>query len=327
MILRQKLKSVRLLYGSVMAAIFVAACLIAGCSGNEEATATISPTSTPIPTEEPLVITDALGQTLSFESAPTKIAAISPTATEMLYLAGGTSILRDRASNFPDEVMAVPDVGSAYNPSIEMIVAERPDLVIIEALTQARFAKIFADAGLRVMAVKAETLEDIKKGISGIGILIGESDRASERISDIEDRIVGAGSDDGRSVLTLISDQDNNLYAARPESYTGLITDTVGMVNKAAGLPDSGPYPGFAMMSPEMVLMANPDIILTISPAPEPAPRLSALLTHIPPFAGLKAMQTGGVIEVDVALFLQAPGPRIVDAVEFLKQRLSKESS
>ena len=177
------------------------------------------------------------------------------------------------------------------------------------------------------MAVKAETLEDIKKGISGIGILIGESDRASERISDIEDRIVGAGSDDGRSVLTLISDQDNNLYAARPESYTGLITDTVGMVNKAAGLPDSGPYPGFAMMSPEMVLMANPDIILTISPAPEPAPRLSALLTHIPPFAGLKAMQTGGVIEVDVALFLQAPGPRIVDAVEFLKQRLSKESS
>ena len=327
MIYRQNLEVVHLFYRSVVGAMFIACCLIIGCSGGGEATSTIAPTSTAVPTKEPLVITDALGQTVSFESVPTKIATISPTATEMLYIAGGTAILRDRASNFPEEVLSIPDVGSAYNPSIEMIVAEKPDLVIIEALTQARFATIFADLGLQVMAVKAETLDDIKKGISDIGILIGQKEKASERVSEIESRIVSAGSDDGRSVLILISDQDNSLYAARPESYTGLITDILGMDNKAAGLPDSGPYPGFAMMSPESILMANPDIILTISPAPEPAPRLSAILAQIPPFAGLKAMRSGGVIEVDVALFLQAPGPRIVEAVEFLKQRLSPESS
>jgi ABC-type Fe3+-hydroxamate transport system substrate-binding protein len=126
-------------------------------------------------------------------------------------------------------------------------------------------------------------------------------------------------------VLLLISDQDRNLYAARPESYTGLIADTLGLVNEAAGLPDSGPYPGFALMSIEAILTANPDVIVTITPAPAPAPRLSDSIRQIPPFAGLTAIRGGNVIEADVTLFLQSPGPRIVEAVEFLKDAISAE--
>ena len=115
------------------------------------------------------------------------------------------------------------------------------------------------------------------------------------------------------------------MYAARPESYTGLIAATIGMDNKAAGLPDSGPFPGFALMSIEAILMANPDVLVTITPAPVPAPRLSDSIKQIPPFAGLNAIQTGNVIEADVTLFLQSPGPRIVEAVEFLKDAVSAE--
>ena len=314
------MRRARTFYVSVMAIIFLTCCILSACSSTPD------PTNTPIPTPEVMIITDALGQKLSFESIPKKIATISPTATEMLYAVGGSAILRDRASNFPPEVMDIPDVGSSYNPSIESILIEEPDLVIIEALTQARFEGILQQSGIKVMAVKAETVDDIKSSLSNIGNLIGKPDAASEQILDIDNRLAAAGADDNRSVLILISDQDKNLYAARPESYTGLITDILGMDNKAAGLPDSGPYPGFAMMSHESILISNPDIIITISPAPAPAPKLSATLSYIPPFAGLKAMQSGSIIEADVALFLQAPGPRIVEAVEFLKQRLSPQS-
>jgi len=34
-------------------------------------------------------------------------------------------------------------------------------------------------------------------------------------------------------------------------------------------------------------------------------------------------MRNNTIIEADVALFLQAPGPRIVEAVEFLKEKLN----
>ena len=278
-------------------------------------------TSTKVPLE-PISVTDALGQTLIFEAIPKKIAAISPTATEILYAAGGVSILRDRASNFPEGVQALPDVGSAYEPSIEAVVAAQPDLVIIEAITQARFAPILGQSGLKVMAVKVESTQDIINHITLIGRVIGKDNLASQKAAEIKARLNDAGNSDGRSVLILISDQDRNLYAARPESYTGLIAATLGMVNKAEGLEDSGPYPGFSLMSPEAILLANPDVIVTKTPAPEPAPRLSSTITQIPPFAALRAIQTRSIFEADVALFLQAPGPRLVEAVEALKQGL-----
>ena len=271
----------------------------------------------------PVFITDALNQTIKFDKSPEKIATISPTSTEMLYAAGASSILRDRASNFPEAALSLPDVGSAYTPSIETIIANKPDLVVIEALTQARFLPVLQQAGLKVMAVKAENIEDIKTGIRNLGIITKNQDSAEEKIAEIESRLAKVGNNDNRSVLILISDQDRNLYAARPESYTGLIATTLGLTNKAAGLPNSGPYQGFALMSPEAILGANPDFIITITPAPAPAPRLSDTIKRIPPFAALNAMRNNTIIEADVALFLQAPGPRIVEAVEFLKEKLN----
>ena len=268
-----------------------------------------------------------MGREISFDSIPQKIASISPTATEMLYAAGGSAILRDRASNYPEEANALPDVGSAYDPSIETLVGARPDLVLIEALTQARFAPMLESMGLKVMAVKAETVSDVTTYISDLGSILESSDTASEKIEDIQTRLMALESSDSRSVLILISDQDRNLYAARPESYTGLIATTLGMSNKAEGLSDSGPYPGYALMSTEAILMANPDVIVTLTPAPEPAPRLSQTITQIPPFAALKAIQMNQVVEGDVVLFLRAPGPRIVDAVEFLQESLQSHNN
>ena len=295
-------------------------------SMDSEPTAAAEPTAAPEPVYDVTVI-DALGREISFDSIPQKIASISPTATEMLYAAGGSAILRDRASNYPEEANALPDVGSAYDPSIETLVGARPDLVLIEALTQARFAPMLESMGLKVMAVKAETVSDVTTYISDLGSILESSDTASEKIEDIQTRLMALESSDSRSVLILISDQDRNLYAARPESYTGLIATTLGMSNKAEGLPDSGPYPGYALMSTEAILMANPDVIVTLTPAPEPAPRLSQTITQIPPFAALKAIQMNQVVEGDVVLFLRAPGPRIVDAVEFLQESLQSHNN
>ena len=268
-------------------------------------------------------IIDALGQTLEFNSLPERIVTISPTATEMLYLVGGEAVGRDRASNFPEDAKLLPDVGSGYDPSIEALMAMRPDLVIVEALTQARFVPMLGKMGLTVMAVKIESVEDVVNNINAIGKVTGNQENASAAVTDIETRLEAAGKID-KSVLIFISDADRNLYAAKPSSYTGLVASIAGMENKAEGLPDSGPFPGFSMMSPEAILMANPDVIVTITPAPKPAPRLSESIKQIPPFAGLKAIQTNMVFEGDLGLFLQSPGPRIVEAVEFLTKNLNQ---
>ena len=306
-------------WGSVLAILI----LMLACTSDRESN--LSQSTQDI--SEPISVVDALGRTVSFESVPERIAAISPTATEILYAAGGTSILRDRSSNFPLEVQSLPDVGSAYAPSIETLVSAKPDLVLIESITQARLASDLEQVNLKVLAVKSETIDDIKNYIIKVGQIIGKETVASNKVSEIEKRLAEVGQADGRSVLILISDQDRNLYAARPESYTGLIATTSGLINKAEGLPDSGPFPGFSLMSPEAILVSNPDVLITITPAPEPAPRLSKTITQIPPFSSLKAVLNMRIFEADAALFLQSPGPRIVEAVESLKQGLDFNNS
>ena len=274
-------------------------------------------------TPKMIEITDALGKPMFFDTVPTAIAAISPSATELLYAAGGKSILRDRASLYPEEVLNLPDIGSSYEPSIEGILESNPDLVIIEALTQARFIKSLSAANLNVMAVKAENLDDIKTNIRNIGTVLGTSDIAEKSIADMEARLIDAKTSEAGSVLFLISDREQNLYAATSKSYTGLIGSLAGLTNAADGLDESGPYPGFALMATESILIANPDFIVTITPAPEPAPRLSQSITKIPPFAGLNAIRNNAILEGDKDIFLQSPGPRIVDAVEALANHVA----
>ena len=100
----------------------------------------------------------------------------------------------------------------------------------------------------------------------------------------------------------------------------------LNLTNLAAGLPESGPYPGFALFSPEQALTANPDVVLAISPAPPPAPSLSEILPRVPGFSAMEAVKVGRVKELDPVLFLQAQGPRIADAVEELA-RLVREAA
>ena len=187
-------------WGSVLAILI----LMLACTSDRESN--LSQSTQDI--SEPISVVDALGRTVSFESVPERIAAISPTATEILYAAGGTSILRDRSSNFPLEVKSLPDVGSAYDPSIETLVSAKPDLVLIESITQARLASDLEQVNLKVLAVKSETIDDIKNYIIKVGQIIGKETVASGKVSEIENRLAEAGKTDGRSVLILISDQE-----------------------------------------------------------------------------------------------------------------------
>ena len=286
--------------------------------------ATLEPTSAPDPTLEtyPLEIVDMLGRSVEIPARPARIVSISPTATEMLYTAGGTAVARDTSSTFPAEVVDLPELGGAYSPSFEAIAAQRADLILIEALSQARFLEPLSRLGPPVVAVRAASLDDITTGIKLIGQII-ESDEIAERAAeDLSARVSSAieGLSDGQSALILISDADRNLYVAKPQSYPGAIASLLKLSNPAADLPDSGTFPGFAQISAEQLLTMDPDYVFTITPAPEPAPRLSATLPRIPGFSNLRAITSGRMHEIDHIIFLRNQGPRIAEAVEAMAE-------
>jgi iron complex transport system substrate-binding protein len=293
---------------------------------------TVTATSLPTPSEEPMgiqypvTVTDMLGRSVEIAQSPLRIVSISPTATEMLYRIGGAAVGRDTSSGYPPEAQDVATVGGAYSPSVEVIVALEPDLILIEALSQGHLVASLGNAGAPVLAVRAASLEDVEQGLALLGTVVDLEEAATQASTEIRDRVqtVADSLTTSQSVLILISDADRNVYAAKPESYPGAIVALLGLTNVAEGMQDSGPFPGFALFSAELALSSEPDFIFAISPAPEPAPRLSTVLPMVPGYGDLTAVQGGRLKELSPDLFLMAPGPRIADAIEEISRLLDE---
>jgi len=152
-----------------------------------------------------------------------------------------------------------------------------------------------------------------------VGQALGLSSEAEEAIDKLEkdrDAVIAKVPEQQVKALILIMDADRRIYAAKPDTYVGSLAQLLKAENPAAGLSGAaGPYPGYVLLSAEQAVTENPDVILTISPAPSPAPLLSDVLKDVPGYSDLDAVKAGKVHELDVKLFLQAPGPRVVEAM------------
>ena len=201
-----------------------------------------------------------------------------------------------------------------------------PDLVVADSVihgSQPQLRATIEALPVPVIFAGAESYDDVLEGVALLGAVYDAEAEASALITDIEAALEAARTalaDSDISAVALIADRDQSLYAAKTSSFVGDLLDRVGILNPAADQPDAGPFPGYTLLAPELLLQYDPTLILTITPAPEPAPRLSALIPEIPPFRGLQAVNSGQVIELDLEIFLQAVGPRVLEALNTLRE-------
>ena len=283
------------------------------------AAATEAPTEAPPAPGYPRDVVDLFGRTVTIPDLPKAIVAISPTATELVYAVGGTVVGRTRTVNYPPEALEATDVGNAYQPNPEAILALEPDLVVADSTIHIApdVRETLEGLGVPVIFAGAASVDEVVTGLTLLGEVLDNPDGAAEAVAAVEAaraaaREALAGQD--LSAVILIGDRDRNLYAAKASSYGGSILDAVGLANPADVQPDSGPFPGFTRVSPEALLEFDPVYIFTVTPAPPPAPRLSGMLGFFPGMSGLQAMANGRVIEIDVQLLVQSPGPRVIEA-------------
>ena len=288
-------------------------------------TAAPTPTATPEPTEAPPApgypreVVDLLGRTVVIPDKPAAIVAISPTAVELVYAVGGSVVGRTQSVNYPPDALDAPSVGTAYQPSFEAILALEPDLIVADSTIHVQPALMGAleELGPPVLFAGAASVDEVTTGLALVGEALDSADAVAGIVASIEEaRAAAAGALAGLdlSAVLLIGDRDRNLYGAKSNGYAGSILAALGIANPADEQPDSGPFPGFTRIAPEAMLAFDPAWIFTVTPAPPPAPRLSGLLGLFPGFPGLQAVAEGRVVELDVQLFVQAPGPRVVEA-------------
>jgi iron complex transport system substrate-binding protein len=237
-----------------------------------------------------------------------RIVSLVPSATLTLGALGAGDHMVAR-TDFDTAAWAVPlpSVGSGLYPSIEAIVAARPDLVIRfggpqDTKTPARLD----DLGIPQIAIRPDRVEDVLHIVTLLGSVTGRDATADSIVDALRDEL----DDVRRSVADLPPVRAAYIlggappWVAGPGTYIDELITLGGGVNVFADLGTK-----YASVSPEELVSRHVDVVLT--------PRANALDRRLLPNAK--------VLEVSAALEL--PGPAVGDAAREVARLLHQGAS
>lgn len=256
-----------------------------------------------------LQITDDRGVTVTLPAPPQRIVSLLPSLTELVCALDQCQRLVgvDRYSNYPATVRALPQVGGGLDPSIEAVVALKPDVVVMA--TSSRAGERLQALGLKVVALEPKTHADVRRVLEKMGTLLGVND--AQRVWRVIDAGVSAAAQSlppaARSTRVYF-EVNSGPYGAGESSFIGETLARLGVKNI---LPASmGPFP---KLNPEFVVRANPDIVMV-------GDYNYIGMEQRPGWSSMRAMREKRIclFNRDEADMLVRPGPRMADGARLM---------
>jgi iron complex transport system substrate-binding protein len=287
--------------------VVVAAALVcaAGCARRE---------ATP---KSERVVVDTADHTVRLPAKVERIVSLAPSVTEILFAVGaGPKVVGvDRFSSWPPEARKVEVVGSDLEPSLERIVALRPDVVFsARTANPESTVRSLERLGISVYVSHAPTVGAVRRDIVQIGEVVGrraEAEALSTRMEARIEALRGAVSGDGgHGPLVLVVVWPEPMTVAGPGSFVDELLRHVGARNLAGDAPV--PFPTYGV---ERVIERQPDVIIVGTHAAG-APPLQPLERLPVPAAKNRRIH---LLDGDL---LFRPGPRLVEGAEALVRAL-----
>ena len=269
---------------------------------------------TPCPGVAKTVI-DQLGRKVRLPDHPTRIVALAPSITEILFalklsdrLVGATQF-----SDYPAAARSLPKVGSYVQLNVEKIVALGPDLCIavkdgnpITAISK------LEGMGIPVYAVDPRNLEAVMGTMEELGRLLDVTDRASAIVSHMHTRI-----DRIEQCIATASHRPTVFFQIGVSPIVSVGTSTflhelitmAGGINLAQG---KTPYPRF---SKEEVIVLRPEVMIITSMARQAV--FEEVKRDWQQWEAMPAVKNNCIYLVDSDV-LDRPSPRLVDGLEML---------
>ena len=240
-----------------------------------------------------------------------RIVSLAPSSTEIVYAlgAGDRVVGVDQYSDWPPAAATVPRVGSDLAPSVERILALKPDVVFVATSANSReLPGELERLGIRVVISRIETLDDLWRDIVQSGDAIDKHDAAAALVEKLRARLAAAHARVAAlpPVKALVVVWADPLTVAGGHSFVDDVIRAAGGDNIAGD--SAQPYPQYSV---ERMLARAPEVIVVGSH--KGGPSLAPLVAH----TSLPAVKNGRVHSVDGDLLFR-PGPRLVEGVELL---------
>jgi iron complex transport system substrate-binding protein len=262
-----------------------------------------------------VTVVDAAGRSVTLEQPPQRIVTIFSSNTELVDALGlGAQVVGiDDQTTYPPELMDRPRVSGRLGMSVDAVVAQRPDLVVLTPARQAMHQLIEPLRRLDIPAIvlMSRDMAEVFHNLRLLGVACGVPERGEAvagalelRLATIRARVAGRMAP--RVVMVTGKIGLGLVLIAREDTYTG---DAVILAGGQFALSGATEIP---QASPEAIWLSDPDILLFAGTQTD----FDELLAQ-PGWRGLRAVQEGRTHIVSRGELL-IPGPRTVDGIEHL---------
>jgi iron complex transport system substrate-binding protein len=281
---------------------------------------TRAPHSPAINTTETREVTDEAGRRVRLPLKIDRIVSLAPNLTEIVYAVGaGDRLVGDTEyCDYPAAAKSVAKVGDTVHPSIERIIALKPQVVLVSTASQLEaFTKQLDDQQIAVYVTNPQRLEDIYRSINTLGDLLGDRNQTTTLLNDLHRRAeaIEKATTAAKPVKVFYQVSGEPLYTIGREAY---LTD---LIKRAGGISVTADVPGaFPRFSDEAALAAKPEAIIL----PTGGSMGSANSEAAGALRKSPAVLNNRVYRINDD-HLSRPGPRLVDGLEEMARALHPE--
>ena len=261
--------------------------------------------------------TDEDGRTITVPAKIERFISLAPNLTEIAYAVGAGDRLVGNTTfcDYPEDAKKVQKVGDTLQPSIERILALRPQLVLVSTASQLEiFTKQLDEHRIAVYVTDPRDLEGVFRSIENLGKLLNQEQRAQETVSQLRERASSisqrVSSDKPVKVFYQLSAEP--LYTAGRDSFVTDLIRRAGGLSVTADVPEAWPR-----FSQEAAVASRPEAIVL----PTDGSMGSANSEVAEGLKRSPAALSGKVYKIN-GDFLSRPGPRAVDGLEALARAL-----
>lgn len=268
---------------------------------------------------------DMVGHDLALPASPSRIVSLVPSATEIIFALGGEDRLVGVTDfcDWPPAARAKPHVGGMVNPSLEAIVALRPDLVLVtDDGTPEDIVRQLHRVGISTFVVHARRLVEIFDATRLFGALTGRQAAVGPLLADMTARI-----DRVREAVRPYPPA-TVLYVVWPEPLIvpgreGIVTEFIRL---AGGRSITEDIPGgYPRMTLESALARDPQVIILADHAGGPSVAGRQSLEQWRRLTSVPAIKNGRLYSVDLST-LHRYGPRVPLGLETLARLIHPEA-
>jgi iron complex transport system substrate-binding protein len=243
--------------------------------------------------------------------------SLAPNLTEIVYAVGAGSSLVGNTSycDYPSEAKTVEKVGDTLHPSIERIIALRPQVVLVSTASQLEnFTQQLGSHQIAVFITDPRDLEGVFRSIQKIGEMLNRPGQAAELVAQLRARTAAVEDavKDRPPVTVFYQLSDEPLYTAGKDAFVTDLIKRAGGASLTAGVP--GAWPKY---SAESALAARPEAI--ILPTGGSTGTGNSAVTEA--LRQSPAALSGRIFKIN-ADHLSRPGPRAVTGLEEMARAL-----